>query len=70
MLRRKRGSMSNSEPFDEVKEQTMKPRCDLPPVTKESIELAKQGRDAERAAAGIICDRDGRVLLDLSRKSA
>jgi hypothetical protein len=48
----------------------MTPRCDLPPVTKESIELAKQGRDAERAAAGIMCDRDGRVLLDLSQKSA
>jgi hypothetical protein len=48
----------------------MTPRCDLPPVTKESIKLAKQGRDAERAAAGIMCDRDGRVLLDLSQKSA
>ncbi len=36
-----------------------------PPVTRESIAAAKLARDAERAAAGIICDDSGKILFSL-----
>ncbi len=43
-----------------------------PPVTRESIEAAKDAAAAERAAAGIICDEHGRIIyaLTLKRRSA
>lgn len=34
-----------------------------PPVTRESIEAAQLAAAVERAAAGIICDSDGRILF-------
>lgn len=40
----------------------------LPPVTPESIARAIAERDAERAANGIICDQDGKVLYVADRK--
>lgn len=38
------------------------------PVTPESIAAAKLARDAERAAAGIVCDSDGRIIYELTLK--
>lgn len=42
------------------------------PVTAATIEAAKVARDAERAAAGIICDEHGRIVyaLTLKRRTA
>lgn len=45
------------------------PRPD-PPVTQESIDAAKQAAAIERAAAGIICDDQGRIIFDLKQKNA
>lgn len=38
------------------------------PVTPESIAAAKLARDAERAAAGIVCDADDRIIYELTLK--
>lgn len=40
----------------------------LPPVTPESIEAAQMAALAERAAAGIVCDDQGRIIFDLKQK--
>lgn len=42
----------------------MPKRIDFP-VSAESIEAAKLARDAERAAAGIVCDEHGRIVFDI-----
>jgi len=38
------------------------------PVTAETIKAAIAARDAERAAAGIVCDKDGKILFEVDRK--
>lgn len=44
----------------------MKP--DLP-VTQASIDAAKAAAEAERLAAGIICDEHGRIVFSLKEKA-
>jgi len=40
----------------------------IPPVTPASIAKAIADRDAERAAAGIVCDSDGKIIFVADRK--